>query len=116
MIIDRFRLLELRDEIGGEVLSDVMLLFQDEADDMVAGLISGRFAPSEIADRLHFLKGSAINLGLCALASLCQEGERRAFTGEPQPVDGARLRQIYDASKDAFQQALRSLGQNPGPG
>jgi HPt (histidine-containing phosphotransfer) domain-containing protein len=54
---------------------------------------------------LHFLKGSALNLGFSDLASLCQTEERRAAQGATDvPLD--RVRDVYLASREVF---LRDL-------
>jgi len=50
---------------------------------------------------LHFLKGAALNLGFSHLASLCQEGERRAAVGIVDvPLDPVRA--AYSVSRAMF--------------
>jgi histidine phosphotransfer protein HptB len=104
-MIDWARLNELRDEIGAEDLADVVTLFLEEADEVVLRL-SSDMADSELEGQLHFLKGSALNLGLADLAGLCQDGERRAAHGQGAGVDLAAIKSVYDASKAAFLGAL----------
>jgi histidine phosphotransfer protein HptB len=48
---------------------------------------------------LHFLKGSALNLGLADLAAICQEGERKASAGRGGEVDTAQVAKVYQASR-----------------
>lgn len=103
-MIDWSRLRELREEIGAEGLSDVVAVFLDETDEVMAALPGAPLA--QIGAKLHFLKGSALNLGLHAFATLCEEGEQQANRGNPAPVDLARLQTVYDASKTAFLGAL----------
>lgn len=104
-MIDWDRVNELRDEIGAEDLADVVSVFLDEADEVMARLLTG-IPPAQMEAQLHFLKGSALNLGLRDLADLCQEGEKRAAAGSETPVDLPRLGTLYEASKTAFLGAM----------
>lgn len=104
-LIDWARLKELRDEIGAEDLAEVAAIFLEEADEVVARLTRTR-APGELAAHLHFLKGSALNLGLQDFAAQCLEGERRLAAGTFAAPELARLVAVYDASKTAFRGAL----------
>ena len=107
-MIDWSRVAELQDEIGTEDFADVVVLFLEEADEVVAKLPTCTDAPS-LEAALHFLKGSALNLGFHTLAQLCQSGERRAAMGDAA-VDRAAVAQAYDASKAAFDVGLATLG------
>lgn len=106
-MIDWTRVTELRDEIGGEDFAEVVSLFLEEADEVVRNLPASTDAKA-IESALHFLKGSALNLGFAELAHLCQEGERQAAAGDPS-VDVARVIAAYDASKAAFEIGLDRL-------
>ncbi len=77
----------------------------EEADEVVARIAAG-LPDAEMEAQLHFLKGSALNLGLSDLAALCQEGERLAGQGRGSEADPARIVAIYEASKTAFLGAL----------
>jgi histidine phosphotransfer protein HptB len=104
-MIDWARLNELRDEIGEEDLADVVTLFLEEADEVVLKL-SPAMADAELESQLHFLKGSALNLGLSDLANLCQDGERKAAQGQGNAIDLAAIKSVYEASKLTFLGAL----------
>ncbi len=104
-MIDWTRLNELRSEIGAEDLAEVAASFLDEAGEVVRRLASAGSAP-DLAAQLHFLKGSALNLGLKDFAALCQEGERRLAGAGNAPPDLVRLVSVYEASKAAFRGAL----------
>lgn len=104
-MIDWGRLEELRAEIGDEDLADVVALFLEEADEVV-GRITAGLAAGEMEGQLHFLKGSALNLGLSDLAALCQDGERKAGQGLADQVDAGRIGAVYQSSKAAFLGAL----------
>lgn len=100
-MIDWARLDELREEIGEDDLADVVALFLEEADEVVLRLSPAMTDP-ELEGQLHFLKGSALNLGLADLATLCQDGERKAAHGLGSTVDLPAIMSVYEASKIAF--------------
>lgn len=95
------RVAELRGEVGEDGFAEVVVLFLEETDDVVARLEAGVPAGS-LGQALHFLKGSALNLGFQELAAHCQEGERQAGCGNGAPVDQRRIAGIYRDSKAAF--------------
>lgn len=92
------RVEQLRQEIGDDGFGEVVALFLEEADEAVARLSAGTAAA--LAGDLHFLKGSALNLGLADLAELCQQGERAVAQGDG--VDVAAIRQVYAQSRPAL--------------
>ncbi|SFB05118.1 Hpt domain-containing protein [Poseidonocella pacifica] len=98
--IDWSRVDELREEIGEEGFDEVVELFLEEVDEIMARLRSGALNGT-VAQEMHFLKGGALNLGFGALADLCREGERRATAGEP--VDLGEVVACYEASLIRFQ-------------
>jgi HPt (histidine-containing phosphotransfer) domain-containing protein len=103
-MIDWDRVKELRSEIGADDFAEVAAMFLDEADEAVARLAPGLSAKAMEAD-LHFLKGAALNLGFVALSGLCQEGERRAASGDTA-VDLDAVRNAYRASRSSFESGL----------
>jgi histidine phosphotransfer protein HptB len=104
-MIDWGRLNDLRAEIGDEDLSDVVTMFLEEADEVVARIADGLPDP-EMEAQLHFLKGSALNLGLAALSELCQYGERQAAQDKGATIDLGQIVSVYQASKTMFLGAL----------
>ncbi len=100
-MIDWERVKELRAEIGAGDFMEVAEMFLEEADAAIVRLTPELSAKAMEAD-LHFLKGAALNLGFTALSGLCQDGERRAASGDTS-VDLAALRDTYFASKSAFE-------------
>jgi histidine phosphotransfer protein HptB len=97
-MIDWNRVQELRDEIGNDGFAEVADMFLEEADQAVQALGAGP-PPDAVEGQLHFLKGSALNLGLADLAAICQEGERLAAAGNGAKVDTARVVALYHASR-----------------
>lgn len=91
-------------EIGDADFKEVVDLFLEEVEG-VLGRLSPQARPRQQEADLHFLKGSALNLGFADLAALCQAEERRAASGSP--IDGAPIVALYAASRQAFLARLR---------
>jgi HPt (histidine-containing phosphotransfer) domain-containing protein len=104
-MIDWKRVEELRTEIGIDGFAEVAEMFLEEAEATVQTLVSGP-APEEVEGQLHFLKGSALNLGLCELAAICQSGERKAASGQASEVDTAAVATVYRVSREALLDGL----------
>ncbi|SHL10790.1 Hpt domain-containing protein [Roseovarius marisflavi] len=104
-MIDWYRVQELRDEIGAEAFGEVVELFLEEVDDEIDKLraLSDR---SNLESQLHFLKGSALNLGFAAFSDLCHKGEMASAAGQQDTVDTTEVLTCYDASKSAFLSGL----------
>ncbi|SOB95146.1 Hpt domain-containing protein [Rhodobacter maris] len=98
-MIDWERVAELRSEIGAEGFAEVLELFLDEVEAVVMNL--GR-KPGKLGDELHFLKGSAWNLGFRTFGAMCQDGERRCSAGKSETVDIPAVLECYGASKQQF--------------
>ncbi len=103
-MIDWKRVDELRDEIGEEGFGEVVELFLDEVEDVVMRLGSAK-ADSH-ATHLHFLKGSAWNLGFSAFATACQNAEKKAALGQVSADDIQGIIDSYHQSKVAFAQKV----------
>jgi HPt (histidine-containing phosphotransfer) domain-containing protein len=97
-MIDWKRVEELRAEIGADGFTEVADMFLEEADQAVQRLTSG-LPGEEVGEQLHFLKGSALNLGLADLALICQDGERKAAAGYGALVDLGQVARVYHASR-----------------
>lgn len=100
-MIDWDQVDELRQEIGDDDFAEVIHLFLDEVEEVMTRLNSASI-PQDIEEGLHFLKGSALNLGFNRLGKICQVGERAAASGQMDNIDLAQLRQVYEASKREF--------------
>ena len=99
-MIDWQRIEDLKQEIGAEDFAEVVALFLEEADEVVARLPQATTAKVMESD-LHFLKGSALNLGFTDLAQICQSGERRAAAGETDlPLE--QVQTVYATSRSTF--------------
>ena len=105
-MIDWDRIAELRDEIGAEDFDDVVTLFLDEVTEVVEALRAGGVR-DQLECQLHFLKGSAMNLGFARFAAMCQAGEQDAAAGRADEVDVVAILACYDASRAAFLDGLK---------
>ncbi len=99
-MIDWERVHDLCAEIGPDDFGEVVSLFLDEADDVVSRIPTLTDARAIERD-LHFLKGSALNLGLADLAQICQAGERRAASGRTD-IDLDQIVATYTVSRQSF--------------
>lgn len=106
-VVDWDRVCELREEIGSDDFNEVLQLFLEEAEEVIARLGAAGEAAALESD-LHCLKGSALNLGLTVLARICQDGERRSATGSVD-VSVSDITLCYRQSREALVQGLRRL-------
>jgi HPt (histidine-containing phosphotransfer) domain-containing protein len=102
-MIDWDRAQSLRDEVGAEDFAEVVDLFLQEVEETLARLTPEQ-GPDALSADLHFLKGSALNLGFAEFAQLCQVGEKT-----PSKADLAAIRATYTVSRAAFQKGLQRL-------
>lgn len=100
-MIDWERVEELREEVGPEEFPEVVELFLEEVQEVIDRLKSAP-DPNNYEQDLHFLKGSALNLGFSVFGELCQAGETAAANGQAQSVDLAPILSCYDASRQSF--------------
>jgi histidine phosphotransfer protein HptB len=97
-LIDWQRVDDLASEIGADAVVEVVTMFLEETDEVITRL-SG---PSPTTEDYHFLKGSALNLGLADLATLCQLGEHELNAGIVSAQTQAAIITLYPASRDAL--------------
>ena len=103
-MIDWGRVIELRDEVGASKFEPVLELFVDEVEDIVMRLSAQD--TGKLERDLHFLKGSAWNLGFAEFGALCQAGEAQAARGEAAKVSIDALVRCYSTSKQIFMRDL----------
>lgn len=106
-MIDWTRVTELQNEFGKSDFDEIVEIFLEEVEQLIKKL--GNDADrSNLRNDLHFLKGSALNLGFSNLAILCQAGETEASQGQADSVDLSAIIQSYNKSKKVFQDGLVS--------
>lgn len=106
-MIDWAKVRELRDDVGAEDFDEVVELFLEEVQETIDKL-TACVDPASLEEDLHFLKGSALNLGFSDFSQLCQTGEKMSAEGQATDVDVAAILATYAASKTAF---LAEMGQ-----
>lgn len=106
-MIDWQRVNELREEVGAEDFDEVVELFLEEVQSVIAELRADNREGLE--QNLHFLKGSALNLGFEKFATLCLKGERDSAAGAAKTVDLNEILAAFDQSKTDFLAGLSKL-------
>lgn len=100
-MINWSRVNELREEVGQEDFDEVVTLFLSEVEERLEEMI---IAARNSEDDMHFLKGSALNLGFVQLAELCQKGETMASSGSAPTITAEEIIAVYTESKTHFLQ------------
>lgn len=94
---------QLEEDVGAEDLAEVVTLFLAEVDEAIEELDGiTQKGPTEIADAMHFLKGSAFNLGFQRFGEFCSEREALAHSGETGSISSSEIEELYQASKKQF--------------
>ena len=98
----------LRDEVGAEDFEEVVDLFLEEVEEVIQDL-SADSSASQMEQHLHFLNGSALNLGFQTFSDLCQDGERKSAKGETGTIDLAAIVDGFEQSKALFVSQLPEM-------
>lgn len=107
-MIDWSRVEELRTEIGADDFAEVVEIFLEEVEEAIDA-IRGEVPTDKIESKLHFLKGSALNLGFSEFSTLCQAGETAAAQGEYKKISLSDVIRSYEHSKAEFLRALPNV-------
>ncbi|UWQ41382.1 Hpt domain-containing protein [Leisingera aquaemixtae] len=99
-MIDWPRVTELREEVGAEDFEEVVEIFLEEVEEVIGKLQDGD--RTRLEQDLHFLKGSALNLGFADFSALCLDGERKSAQGAADGVDIPAIITKFQDSKSAF--------------
>ena len=102
-MIDWNRVSELREEVGEADFGEVLDMFFEEVAAVLEELGSG--STDATKSELHFLKGSAMNIGMSDVSSLCREFETALAADPKEVVDIDAIRQAFLASKEAIASA-----------
>ncbi len=95
------RVAELRGEIGADDFDEIVELFLEEVEEVVERL-RGITDLSSLEPDLHFLKGSALNLGFADFSEVCATGEKMAANGEAKSVNVAEVVATFEGSRSKF--------------
>lgn len=103
MMIEWDRVNELRDEVGVDDFREVVAMFLEEVEDTMVRMIA---VPNlaTLEEDMHFLKGSALNLGFSDFSKLCQAGETAAKVGQAETICLDEIFESYAASKSIFKE------------
>jgi len=96
---------ELREEVGNDDFQEVADLFLEEVDEVIQRLIDAP-DPATYEEDLHFLKGSALNLGFSDFSDLCATGEKMSAVGNAASVEIAAVIECYQVSRGQFTSQL----------
>ena len=84
-MIDWKRMAALRHEVGEDEFAPLVELFLDEIEGAIMTMVPND--PDRMEQRLHFLKGCGLNMGLNAFCRLCDTWERMVATGLGDQLD-----------------------------
>jgi HPt (histidine-containing phosphotransfer) domain-containing protein len=101
------RVSELREEVGAEDFEEVVEIFMEEVEEVIQKLRDLQDRQSLEQD-LHFLKGSALNLGFDGFSQLCQQGETQSAQGQADTVDVPAILSGFEQSKSEFMSELNT--------
>lgn len=105
------RVNELREDVGDDDFDEVVEIFLEEVEEVIDRLRQSP-DPSKLEDDLHFLKGSALNLGFESFSKICQKGERDAANSNISAIDLRAVISVYERSKvQYFAQARTCFSQ-----
>ena len=102
-MIDWSQIRQLEADIGADDFAEVVNLFLMEVDEAVEALAEN--PPQDaagMAAALHFLKGSAFNLGFQTFGEICGQGEVACNRGALESVSVPTIVGLYQASKTEF--------------
>ncbi|MGI9391292.1 MAG: Hpt domain-containing protein [Boseongicola sp.] len=100
-MIDWNRLSELRSEVGEDDYDEILVLFFDEVASVLDSIESANV--DAMKRDLHFLKGSAMNIGLTDVSALCQDYELALATNPDDTIDLSAIRHAFLASKEKIE-------------
>ena len=107
-MIDWSQVAELREGVGEDGFEEVVEIFFTEVEERLLSL-QADLPNKQLEELLHFLKGSALNLGLSEFAGLCREGEKAAACGDGASIDLMAIHEAFDRGKAAFEEGLPRL-------
>ncbi|MCK0141375.1 Hpt domain-containing protein [Aliiroseovarius sp. F20344] len=95
------RVNELKDEIGEEDFGEIAEIFLEEVEEVIERLKASP-DPKLYEQDMHFLKGSALNLGFRDLSDICGQNEQAAAQGQVSSIQLGPVFDAYSQSKSEF--------------
>ena len=106
-MIDWDRVSDLLDDVGADEFEPVLELFIDEVEHLVMQLTKD---DAGLLERyMHFLKGSAWNLGFAEFGATCQQVETLAAKRDLDNVSIGAIVECYSNSKKLFMRDLARM-------
>ena len=99
-MLDWARINELREDFDAEDFDEIVALFLREVDTMLGML--DPCSDALLQEQLHFLKGSASNLGFQAMHDVC------ARKPGDMGVDLSEIARVFHTSREVFLKALQT--------
>lgn len=96
-MLNATRIDELKQEVGEDDFAEVVSIFCEEVEDVLAELPTT--SAGAMGEKLHFLKGSALNIGMDDVAELCRREEEHLRLSPAAVADIASIKAAYLASK-----------------
>lgn len=100
-MLDWTHINRLRQEVGEDSFAEIVDLFFAEVADTFAKVRANGATHTD----MHFLKGSAANLGFVAFSKTCQIAEHALLAGS-ETADIQRVYDSFDASCSVFENGL----------
>ena len=95
------RVTALRNEVGPEDFDEIVELFLVEVDEEITTLAGGGQYET-LAEKLHFLKGSAMSLGFQDFSELCQAGEVSLLKNPNSDIDLNEIAASFQTTRAVF--------------
>tara|TARA_R110000787_G_scaffold40444_2_gene100521 strand:- start:9563 stop:9934 length:372 start_codon:yes stop_codon:yes gene_type:complete len=99
----------LRAGIGKDSFNEIVQVFFDETEDTLKRLEDAH-RPIDITEELHFLQGSALNMGFVGFSAECRKSHDMSTDNADDMRHTAGLLATYGKSKTLFLSALSETG------
>ena len=100
-MIDWIRIDELRDEVGQDDFGDIVGVFFEEVQEALENLRRSDTVVT-LLGQLHFLQGSALNLGFSNFAAICRNEENSLQKDSSHTVEIDKICGAFSSSKQQF--------------
>ncbi|MBT8458915.1 MAG: Hpt domain-containing protein [Boseongicola sp.] len=99
-MIDWDRVLELKSEVGEDVFGEIIEMFFEEVREALNELSQVR--GNALEERLHFIKGCALNIGLREVSELCRIAESSTRDSASDTINLEDIRRAFENSVVQF--------------
>lgn len=96
-MLNMSRISDLKEEVGEDDFAEVIGIFFEEVEEVLEELPQA--TGEGLAEKLHFLKGSALNLGLDTVGNLCRQAEVLVRDDPTSIPNIEEILKAYESSK-----------------